>query len=250
MTDAGRPLYPRILLKLSGEALMGPGEYGLDPATVSRLAAEVKAVVATGVQVCLVIGGGNIFRGVIGAATGIERASADYMGMLATVINSLAVQSALERIDVPTRVCSAIPMDTVCEPYIRRRAIHHMENGQVVICAAGTGNRYFTTDTAAALRAAEMGCKALLKATQVDGVYSADPKKDKNARRYDRLSFLDVLSRDLKVMDAAAISLARENNIPILVFSIHKPGALADVVAGRGKYTIITDTSDAAEGRA
>jgi len=250
MTDAGRPLYPRILLKLSGEALMGPGEYGLDPATVSRLAAEVKAVVATGVQVCLVIGGGNIFRGVIGAATGIERASADYMGMLATVINSLAVQSALERIDVPTRVCSAIPMDTVCEPYIRRRAIHHMENGQVVICAAGTGNPYFTTDTAAALRAAEMGCKALLKATQVDGVYSADPKKDKNARRYDRLSFLDVLSRDLKVMDAAAISLARENNIPILVFSIHKPGALADVVAGRGKYTIITDTSDAAEGRA
>jgi uridylate kinase len=249
MTDAGRPLYSRILLKLSGEALMGPGEYGLDPATVSRLAAEVKAVVATGVQVCLVIGGGNIFRGVIGAATGIERASADYMGMLATVINSLAVQSALERVDVPTRVCSAIPMDTVCEPYIRRRAIHHMENGQVVICAAGTGNPYFTTDTAAALRAAEMGCKVLLKATQVDGVYSADPKKDKTAQRYDRLTFLDVLSRDLKVMDAAAISLARENNIPILVFSIHTPGALADVVAGRGKYTIITDTSDAAESR-
>jgi uridylate kinase len=250
MTDAGRPLYSRILLKLSGEALMGPGEYGLDPATVTRLAAEVKAVVATGVQVCLVIGGGNIFRGVIGAATGIERASADYMGMLATVINSLAVQSALERIGVPTRVCSAIPMDTVCEPYIRRRAIHHMENGQVVICAAGTGNPYFTTDTAAALRAAEMGCDALLKATQVDGVYSADPKKDKTAERYDRLSFLDVLSRDLKVMDAAAISLARENNIPILVFSIHHPGALADVVAGRGKYTIITDADDSAKSRA
>jgi uridylate kinase len=250
MTDAGRPLYSRILLKLSGEALMGPGEYGLDPATVSRLAAEVKAVTAAGVQVCLVIGGGNIFRGVIGAATGIERASADYMGMLATVINSLAVQSALERIGVPTRVCSAIPMDTVCEPYIRRRAIHHMEKGQVVICAAGTGNPYFTTDTAAALRAAEMGCDALLKATQVDGVYSADPKKDKNAVRYDRLSFLDVLSRDLKVMDAAAISLARENNIPILVFSIHNPGALADVVAGRGKYTIITDADDAAKSRA
>jgi uridylate kinase len=253
MTDAGRPLYSRILLKLSGEALMGPGEYGLDPETVSRLAAEVKAVVATGVQVCLVIGGGNIFRGVIGAATGIERASADYMGMLATVINSLAVQSALERIGVPTRVCSAIPMDTVCEPYIRRRAIHHMEKGQVVICAAGTGNPYFTTDTAAALRAAEMGCKALLKGTQVDGVYSADPKKDKSAQRYDRLSFLEVLSRDLKVMDAAAISLARENNIPILVFSIHHPGALADVVAGRGKYTIISnvsETSDATESRA
>jgi uridylate kinase len=249
MTDAGRPLYSRILLKLSGEALMGPGEYGLDPATVSRLASEVKAVVSSGVQVCLVIGGGNIFRGVIGAATGIERANADYMGMLATVINSLAVQSALERIDVPTRVCSAIPMDTVCEPYIRRRAIHHMEKGQVVICAAGTGNPYFTTDTAAALRAAEMGCKVLLKATQVDGVYSADPKKDKTAQRYDRLTFLDVLARDLKVMDAAAIALARENNIPILVFSIHTPGALADVVAGRGKYTIITDTSDTAESR-
>jgi uridylate kinase len=247
MTDAGRPLYSRILLKLSGEALMGPGEYGLDPATVSRLASEVKAVVSSGVQVCLVIGGGNIFRGVIGAATGIERANADYMGMLATVINSLAVQSALERIDVPTRVCSAIPMDTVCEPYIRRRAIHHMEKGQVVICAAGTGNPYFTTDTAAALRAAELGCKVLLKATQVDGVYSADPKKDKTAQRYDRLTFLDVLARDLKVMDAAAIALARENNIPILVFSIHTPGALADVVAGRGKYTIITDTSDAAD---
>lgn len=237
--------YRRVLLKISGEALMGEREYGLDPAMIGRIADEICSVHSLGAELCLVIGGGNIFRGVIGAATGIERASADYMGMLATVINSLAVQSALERIGVPTRVCSAIPMDTVCEPYIRRRAIHHMEKGQVVICAAGTGNPYFTTDTAAALRAAEMGCKVLLKATQVDGVYSADPKKDKTAKRYDRLSFLDVLSRDLKVMDAAAISLARENNIPILVFSIHHPGALADVVAGRGKYTIITETSDA-----
>lgn len=241
MTDAAPPRYPRILLKLSGEALMGPGEYGLDSDTVARLASEVRSVVRAGVQVCLVIGGGNIFRGVIGAASGIERASADNMGMLATVINSLAVQNALERLDVPTRVLSAIPMATVCEPYIRRRAIRHMEKGRVVICAAGTGNPYFTTDTAAALRAAEMGCHALLKATQVDGVYSADPKKVKDAQRFDRLTYLDVLSKDLQVMDAPAISLARENNIPILVFSIHNPGALADVAAGKGRYTIITE---------
>jgi uridylate kinase len=246
MTDAARPLFSRILLKLSGEALMGPGEYGLDPETVVRLASEIRAVVKTGIQVCLVIGGGNIFRGVIGAASGIERASADNMGMLATVINSLAVQNALERLDVPTRVLSAIPMATVCEPFIRRRAIRHMEKGRVVICAAGTGNPYFTTDTAAALRAAEMGCDALLKATQVDGVYSADPKKVKDARRFERLTYLDVLSKDLQVMDASAISLARENNIPILVFSIHNPGALADVVAGRGRYTIITEDNSAA----
>jgi uridylate kinase len=250
MTDAVPPLYSRILLKLSGEALMGPGEYGLDSDTVARLASEVRSVVQTGVQVCLVIGGGNIFRGVIGAASGIERASADYMGMLATVINSLAVQNALERLDVPTRVLSAIPMATVCEPYIRRRAIRHMEKGRVIICAAGTGNPYFTTDTAAALRAAEMGCHALLKATQVDGVYSADPKKVKDARRFDRLTYLDVLSKDLQVMDASAISLARENNIPILVFSIHNPGALADVVAGKGRYTIITEEGGVAAKKA
>jgi uridylate kinase len=234
MTDAAPPRYPRILLKLSGEALMGPGEYGLDSDTVARLASEVRSVVQTGVQVCLVIGGGNIFRGVIGAASGIERASADNMGMLATVINSLAVQNALERLDVPTRVLSAIPMATVCEPYIRRRAIRHMEKGRVVICAAGTGNPYFTTDTAAALRAAEMGCHALLKATQVDGVYSADPKKVKDAQRFDRLTYLDVLSKDLQVMDASAISLARENNIPILVFSIHNPVAHEVVDPGKG----------------
>jgi uridylate kinase len=243
MTDAGRPVYSRILLKLSGEALMGPSEYGLHAETVNRLADEVTAVVRAGIQVCLVIGGGNIFRGVAGASAGMERASADYMGMLATVINSLAVQNALEQRDIPTRVLSAIPMQTVCEPYIRRRAIRHMELGRVVICAAGTGNPYFTTDTAAALRAAELGCEALLKATQVDGVYSADPKKVKGAERYDRLSYLDVLSRDLKVMDASAIALTRENNIPILVFSIHNPGALADVVAGKGRYTIIAEDS-------
>ncbi len=238
---APKPLYRRVLLKLSGEALMGPGEYGLDPETVRRLGQEIKTVHSRGVEVCLVIGGGNIFRGVSGAAAGMERASADYMGMLATVINSLAVQSTLERMDVPTRVLSAIPMATVCEPYIRRRAIRHMEKGRVVICAAGTGNPFFTTDTAAALRATEMGCEALLKGTQVDGVYSADPKKVKDAKRYDRLSYLECLSQDLKVMDAAAISLARENKIPILVFSLHNPGALADVVSGKGRFTIICD---------
>jgi uridylate kinase len=194
-----------------------------------------------GVQVCLVIGGGNIFRGLAGAAQGMERATADYMGMLATVINSLAVQSALERQGVATRVQSAIGMQAVCEPYIRRRAIRHMEKGRVVIFAAGTGNPFFTTDTAAALRASEMGCDALLKATKVDGVYSADPQKDSAATRYERLSYLDVLSRDLQVMDAAAISLARENRIPILVFSIHNSGGFADVVTGQGRFTIITE---------
>jgi len=234
--------YRRVLLKLSGEALMGDGEFGLDQGTVKRLAEEVKAVHAAGTQICLVVGGGNIFRGVMGVTAGLERASSDYMGMLATVINSLALQSTLEAMDVPTRVCSAIPMQTVCEPYIRRRAIRHMEKGRVVICAAGTGNPFFTTDTAAALRAAEMGCDALLKGTQVDGVYSADPHKVKDATRYETLSYMDVLSKDLKVMDAAAISLARENKIPILVFSLHNPGALADVVSHRGKFTIISET--------
>lgn len=240
---APRPTYRRVLLKLSGEALMGDGEYGLDPDTVRRLAQEIKTLHRQNVELCLVIGGGNIFRGVIGAAAGIERASADYMGMLATVMNSLALQSTLEGMDVPTRVLSAIPMTTVCEPYIRRRAIRHMEKGRVVVCAAGTGNPFFTTDTAAALRAAEMGCDALLKGTQVDGVYSADPHKVKDARRFDRLTYLDVLSKDLQVMDASAIALARENRIPILVFSLHNPGALADVVFGRGRFTIISEES-------
>jgi uridylate kinase len=233
--------YRRVLLKVSGEALMGSRDYGLDPQVVNRVAAEVKQVVELGVQVCLVIGGGNIFRGVSGAATGMERATADYMGMLATVMNALAMQSALESQGVHTRVQSAIPMSTVCEPYIRRRAERHMEKGRVVIFAAGTGNPFFTTDTAAALRASEMSCDALLKGTKVDGVYSADPKRVPDAKRYEQLSYLQVLADDLQVMDAAAISLARENKIPILVFSIHTDGAFAEVMSGRGKFTIITE---------
>jgi len=235
--------YRRILLKISGEALMGDQEYGLDPAMLGHVAGEIRSVHELGVQICLVIGGGNIFRGVKGAAAGMERATADYMGMLATVINSLAMQSALERNGIVTRVLSAITMQAVCEPYIRRRAIRHMEKGRVVVFAAGTGNPFFTTDTAAALRASEMGCDALLKATKVDGVYSADPKKVADAKRFDRLSYLEVLSRDLQVMDASAISLARENRIPILVFSIHNPGGFADVVSGNGLFTIITEES-------
>jgi uridylate kinase len=233
--------YGRVLLKISGEALMGNREYGLDPEIVDRVAGEVKSVVGLGVQVCLVIGGGNIFRGVSGAATGMERATADYMGMLATVINALAMQSALERRGVQTRVQSAIPMASVCEPYIRRRAVRHMEKGRVVIFGAGTGNPFFSTDTAAALRASEMGCDALLKGTKVDGVYSADPNKDPSAKRFESLTHLEVLAKDLQVMDASAISLARENKIPILVFSIHTAGAFAEVMAGRGKFTIITE---------
>jgi uridylate kinase len=235
--------YRRVLLKISGEALMGDQEYGLDPEMVIRIASEVKSVHENGVQVCLVIGGGNIFRGVAGAAAGMERASGDFMGMLATVINALAMQNALERCGVPTRVQSAITMQAVCEPYIRRRAIRHMEKGRVVIFAAGTGNPFFTTDTAAALRASETSCDALLKATKVDGVYSADPKKVADATRYESLTYHEVLAKDLQVMDASAISLARENKIPILVFSIHKPGGFADVVAGRGLFTIISEES-------
>src|ERR1700689_4310969 len=233
--------YKRVLLKLSGEALMGGRDYGLDPETVDRVAEENKNVVDMGVEVCAVIGGGNIFRGVSGAAQGMDRATADYMGMLATVINALAMQNALEKVGVQTRVLSAIPMSAVCEPYIRRRAMRHMEKGRVVIFAAGTGNPFFTTDSAAALRASEMQCNALLKATKVDGVYSADPAKVKDAKRYDRLSYLDVLSQDLQVMDTSAISLARQSKIPILVFSIFTHGAFADVVQGRGRFTIITD---------
>ena len=222
---------------------MGDQEYGLDPAMLDHVASEIRSVHELGVQICLVIGGGNIFRGMKGAAAGMERATADYMGMLATVINSLATQSALERNGIVTRVLSAITMQAVCEPYIRRRAIRHMEKGRVVVFAAGTGNPFFTTDTAAALRASEMGCDALLKATKVDGVYSADPKKFADAQRFERLSYLEVLSRDLQVMDASAISLARENRIPILVFSIHNPGGFADVVSGKGLFTIITEES-------
>jgi len=238
---APEPVYRRVLLKVSGEALMGDGEYGIDYETVQRIATDIKVVRSLGVEVCVVVGGGNIFRGVAGATIGMERAGADYMGMLATVINALAMQNALEKLDVQTRVQSAIRMDTVCEPYVRRRAIRHMEKGRVVIFAAGTGNPFFTTDTTAALRAAEMGCDALLKGTQVDGVYSADPKQDPKARRFERLSYHEVLARDLKVMDASAISLARENNIPILVFSIHNEGAFATVVTGRGRVTLVRE---------
>jgi uridylate kinase len=235
------PAYRRVLLKVSGEALMGAGDYGISTEVVGRIAADIGSVVAMGIEVCLVIGGGNIFRGVSGAAAGMERASADYMGMLATVLNALAVQNALEKRGVQTRVQSAIPMASICEPYIRRRAMRHMEKGRVVIFAAGTGNPFFTTDTAAALRAVEMGCDALLKGTQVDGVYSADPRKVPDATRYERLTYLDVLARDLGVMDASAISLARENGLPIVVFSIHAPGAFAEVMAGRGRFTVVAD---------
>ncbi|HZK88936.1 MAG TPA: UMP kinase [Stellaceae bacterium] len=233
--------YRRVLLKISGEALMGERDYGLDPGVVARIADEVKAVHALGAEVCLVIGGGNIFRGVSAAAAGMERASADYMGMLATVINSLAMQNELERRGVPTRVQSAISMQSVCEPYIRRRAVRHLEKGRVVIFGAGTGNPFFTTDTAAALRASEMGCHALLKATKVDGVYDADPHLVPGAKRFERLTYHDVLARDLQVMDAAAVSLARENGIPIVVFSIFESGGFADVVQGRGRFTIVED---------
>ncbi len=231
--------YQRVLLKISGEALMGEGEYGIDFNVVRQIAEDVGSVRRMGLEVCLVIGAGNIFRGISGATVGMDRASADYMGMLATVMNALAMQSALESLDADTRVLSAIPMSTVCEPYIRRRAIRHMEKGRIVIFAAGTGNPFFTTDTTAALRAAEMGCDALLKGTQVDGVYSSDPKKDPAARRFDRLDYREVLTRDLKVMDTSAIALARENNIPILVFSIHRPGAFAEVLKGEGLCTVI-----------
>jgi uridylate kinase len=234
---AGKPKFKRVLLKISGEALMGSREYGLDPDTVNRIAKDVRDVRKLGVEVCLVVGGGNIFRGISGAATGMERATADYMGMLATVINSLAMQGALEQLGVQTRVQSAIPMATVAEPYIRRRAVRHMEKGRVVIFAAGTGNPFFTTDTAAALRASEMGCDVLLKGTKVDGVYDADPVKNPKAKRLERLSYRDVLTQDLGVMDHAAISLARENNIPILVFSIYDSGAFAAVLCGQGRFT-------------
>lgn len=233
--------YKRVLLKLSGEALMGDSEYGLDPETVARIAKDIKDVVELGVEVCVVVGGGNIFRGISAASEGMERASADYMGMLATVINSLAMQNALEQIDVDTRVQSAIPMSSVCEPYIRRRAERHIEKGRVVIFGAGTGNPFFTTDTAAALRASEMGCDALLKGTKVDGVYTDDPVTVPDATRYDRLTYLEVLSKDLKVMDASAISLARENNIPIVVFSINEPGAFAALMKGQGECTMVME---------
>ncbi|MSO75744.1 MAG: UMP kinase [Alphaproteobacteria bacterium] len=236
---AGTPLYRRVLLKVSGEALMGEQQFGISAETVRRIAIDVAEVQRLGTEVCVVVGGGNIFRGSSAVGWGMDRATGDYMGMLATVINALALQSALESQGQPTRVQSAIPMASLCEPYIRRRAQRHMEKGRVVVFAAGTGNPFFTTDTAAALRASEMGCDALLKGTHVDGVYSADPIKNPGAERHERLTYMDVLSRDLQVMDASAISLARENKIPILVFSIHNAGAFPAVMRGEGRFTVI-----------
>ncbi|MEQ1753160.1 MAG: UMP kinase [Micropepsaceae bacterium] len=233
------PLYRRILLKISGEALMGPGNYGIDLATVDRIASEIKEAKSIGTEVCAVVGGGNIFRGMQAAASGMERATADYMGMLGTVMNALAMQNALEKIGIFTRVLSAIPMTTVCEPYIRRRAMRHLEKGRVVIFAAGTGNPFFTTDTAAALRAAEMGVDAIMKGTQVDGVYAADPKKNPAAERYGHLTHTEVLSRDLKVMDASAVALARDSKIKIVVFNIHEKMNFVRVLQGKGLCTVI-----------
>jgi uridylate kinase len=238
---ASTPLYKRVLLKVSGEALMGSRPYGQDDEVINRICSDIREVLNLGVQVSVVVGGGNIYRGMSAASRGMERSSADYMGMLATVLNALAIQNALEKMQIETRVLSAIHMMEICEPYIRRRAIRHLEHGRVVIFAAGTGNPFFTTDTAAALRANEMGCDALLKGTQVDGVYTADPKTDKHAKRLERLTYLEVLARDLRVMDASAISLARENNMPVLVFSIHEQGNFARVLCGEGNFTLITE---------
>lgn len=231
------PKYKRVLLKCSGEALLGNQQYGIDVETATRIAQDIKVVNDMGVEVCIVVGGGNIFRGVSGTAQGMDQANADYMGMMATVMNALALQHAIEKEGMDSRVLSAIPMSTVCEPYIRRRAERHLEKGRIVIFAAGTGNPFFTTDTAAALRAAEMKCDALLKGTNVDGVYDKDPAKHDDAVRFETLTHLDVISKDLKVMDAAAISLARENNIPILVFSIHEKGSIANVIGRKGRFT-------------
>jgi uridylate kinase len=233
--------YRRLLLKLSGEALMGKAPYGIDVPVVQRLSSEIKEAMAAGAEIAVVVGGGNIFRGLAGAAEGMDRATADYMGMLATVMNALAFQNALEQLGTPARVLSAIPMPTVCESYVRPKALHHLKEGRVVIFAAGTGNPFFTTDTTAALRAVEMGCDAVAKATQVDGVYSADPKKDPTAVRYDRLTYAEVLARDLKVMDGAAIALARDNQLPVIVFSIEEPGNLLKVLRGQARATLVTN---------
>ncbi|MCP5075941.1 MAG: UMP kinase [Rhodobacteraceae bacterium] len=241
-TDAqseAKPTYERVLLKISGEALMGDQGFGLHPPTVEKIAREIKSVHDLGVEICLVIGGGNIFRGLQGSAQGMERTTADYMGMLATVMNALAMQGALEALGVFTRVISAIPMDQVCEPYIRRRAVRHLEKKRVCIFAAGTGNPYFTTDTAATLRANEMSCEAIFKGTQVDGIYDKDPKVHADAVRYDEVSYNEVLQKNLKVMDASAIALARDNNKPIVVFSLDEPGGFAGILRGEGTYTIV-----------
>ncbi len=231
------PAYTRVMLKISGEALMGDQGFGLHPPTVQRIAREVKSVHDMGVEICMVIGGGNIFRGLQGSAQGMERTQADYMGMLATVMNALAMQTALEELGVHTRVISAIPMDQVCEPYIRRRAVRHLEKKRVCIFAAGTGNPYFTTDTAAALRASEMACEAIFMGKQVDGIYDADPKTDAGAKRYEAVSYDDVLRANLKVMDASAIALCRDNRMPLIVFSLNEPGGFSGILRGEGTYT-------------
>ncbi|MEM9434053.1 MAG: UMP kinase [Pseudomonadota bacterium] len=233
--------YNRVMLKISGEALMGDQGFGLNPPTVERIAEEVKSVHELGVQICMVIGGGNIFRGLQGSAQGMERTTADYMGMIATVMNALAMQSALEAIGIHTRVISAITMNEVAEPYIRRRAVRHLEKARVCIFAAGTGNPYFTTDTAATLRASEMKCEAIFKGTKVDGVYDKDPARFADAKRYDVVSYDDVLAKRLGVMDASAIALARDNSLPIIVFSLDEPGGFRGILAGRGTYTIVRD---------
>ncbi len=240
MAANGGPLkYKRLLLKLSGEALMGKAAFGIDMSVADRLAADIAEATRAGAEIAVVVGGGNIFRGLSAAAKGMDRATADYMGMLATVMNALAFQNALENQKTPARVMSAIPMPTVCESYVRPKALHHMRKGRVVVFAAGTGNPFFTTDTAATLRAIEMNCDVVAKATQVDGVYSADPKKDASAQRYDRLTYAEVLSKDLKVMDGAAIALARDNGLPVLVFSIEEPGNLLKALRGEARATVI-----------
>jgi uridylate kinase len=241
MTPSSDATYSRVMLKISGEALMGDQGFGLHPPTVERIAREVQTVHALGVEVCMVIGGGNIFRGLQGSAQGMERTTADYMGMLATVMNALAMQSALEGLGIHTRVISAITMNEVAEPYIRRRAVRHLEKKRVCIFAAGTGNPYFTTDTAATLRASEMSCEAIFKGTKVDGVYDKDPEKHDDAVRYDKITYDDVLAKHLKVMDASAIALARDNNLPIIVFSLDEPGGFRGILAGEGTYTIVQD---------
>ena len=236
-TSVTQDLFKRVLLKISGEALMGDQGFGLNPPTVERIAREVKSVHDLGVEICMVIGGGNIFRGLQGSAQGMERTTADYMGMLATVMNALAMQSSLEEQGVHTRVISAIPMDQVCEPYIRRRAVRHLQKKRVCIFAAGTGNPYFTTDTAATLRATEMACEAIFKGTQVDGIYDKDPNQHADAVRYDSVSYDEVLQKRLKVMDASAIALARDNNVPIIVLWLDEPGGFRGILSGRGTYT-------------
>lgn len=239
MTDTAKLKYKRLLLKLSGEAMMGSQGFGIDTAVTERLARDVAEAVAAGCEIAVVVGGGNIFRGLAGAASGMDRATADYMGMLATVMNAIAFQSALEKNGVPSRVLSAIPMPTVCESYVRPKALHHVRLGRVVVFAAGTGNPFFTTDTTAALRAIELECDAVAKATQVDGVYSEDPKKNPDAERYDRLTYSEVLARDLKVMDGAAIALARDNNLPVVVFSIKEEGNLLKMLRDEARCTVI-----------